>query len=111
MHDYPHVIVFGDIPEKSNDDDEEKEEVPFQRQYTVVVDETCYEFFNDAVDALQILITTYFNFNRVYPKSCACFLEFIQRRFLNIYPLEGSRSKSQEIVSKVDRFIAKLQKI
>ena len=109
LHPHPHIVIFEDIPEPENEDDQDIAHI--KRQYAVVVDNISYSKVNNLIDALQLLIATYFNFNRVYPKACACFLEFIQRRFLSIFPYEGNRSKNKEIVIKVERFIQKTQKI
>ncbi|XP_033221643.1 uncharacterized protein LOC117175910 [Belonocnema kinseyi] len=64
------------------------------------------------VNALQILIATYFVFNQTYPKTHACTLLFLQMYLLNISsPNTTCRAKSEVSKRKVFTLFKALQKI
>lgn len=62
-------------------------------------------------EALEILMSAYYVFNMEYPTQCACTLEFIQKYFLNIHPLSGTKSRKVATKYKVLSLFNKLRDI
>ncbi|XP_070163042.1 uncharacterized protein [Polyergus mexicanus] len=62
-------------------------------------------------EALEMLMSAYYVFNMEYPTHCACTLEFIQKYFLNIHPISGTKSRKVATKYKVLSFFNKLRDI
>ena len=105
IHTHPYILIFGGLPKEDNDCNADT-----ARQYHVVVNSTAFAGLPCLVQALKLLLIVFFNFNYTYPNTCAHFLEFIQRCFMEIYPTEGTRS-NQATVKKAQTFMKKIQSI
>ena len=79
-------------------------------EYWLVIDKVPVEKADNLLQALQMLIASYFVFNRNYPSEVSCFLEFVQMKFLNLYT-NISRSKSKATTDKVNTLIKKINTI
>jgi len=62
-------------------------------------------------EALKMLMSVYYIFNMEYPTNCTCTLEFLQKYFLNIHPLAGSKSRRISTRYKVLSLFNKLRDI
>lgn len=79
-----------------------------ENRYHLIV-EYCYTNTVDNIkDAVIILIESYFVFNKTWPKEVSCFLEFVQMRWCEIYPVDATRAKSKAITEKIYSFFRKL---
>uniref|UniRef100_A0A8C4TBA5 Uncharacterized protein n=1 Tax=Erpetoichthys calabaricus TaxID=27687 RepID=A0A8C4TBA5_ERPCA len=52
------------------------------------------------VSGLAAVFASYYNFNLQYQEEAACTLEFVQRRFIDINPERGSKTKQGKLISK-----------
>ncbi|XP_031776821.1 uncharacterized protein LOC103317814 isoform X2 [Nasonia vitripennis] len=101
---YPHIVVFGGLPKEGDSDTDHA------TTYCVVVDGIAFPKNPCIIEALKYLIVVYFNFNHTYENAFAHFLEFLQRCFMEIYPIDGNRSNVQ-IIKKVQTFIKRIKAI
>lgn len=76
-----------------------------EKQYFILVDYNLIDIADDLIEALQLLMASYFMLNRTYPESCCFFLEFIQMYFFQIYPSKGTRSRLKTKTNKVHTLI------
>ncbi|KAJ8676639.1 hypothetical protein QAD02_012426 [Eretmocerus hayati] len=96
--EYPAILVR----ETTEPDD------PFERKIHITYNGTlCIRKCDGLIDALQMIIALYFMMNANYPKQIACFLEFVQRGWLNIGP-DKARSKDIANARKAYTLIHKI---
>ena len=81
------------------------------KQYLLIIDKVVCDSATNALEGLQMLIASYFVFNRTYPKEGSCFLQFVQMRFLEIFSTEASKCKSKALTNKVQTLINKLNSL
>ena len=79
-------------------------------EYWLVIDKVPVEKADNLLQALQLLLASYFVFNKNYPSEVASFLEFAQMKFLNLYT-NISRSKSKATTDKVNTLIRKINSV
>lgn len=72
----------------------------------MLIEKTCCFY-----EALQMLMSSYYIFNMEYPANSTCTLEFIQKYFLNIHPISGSKSRKTATKYRVLSFFNKLRNI
>ncbi|KAJ8671529.1 hypothetical protein QAD02_002788 [Eretmocerus hayati] len=61
------------------------------------------------LEALNLLLASYFIFNESYPLEGTCFLEMLQRRYLEICPVNATKSRRQRLSAKVTTMINNLK--
>lgn len=72
----------------------------------VLIERTCCFY-----EALEMLMSVYYIFNMEYPVKSACTLEFLQKYFLNIHPISGTKSRKVSTKTKVLSLFNKLRDI
>lgn len=80
----------------------------FVKEYIVFVDKKpAPDVSTNVLEALEVLISTYFVFNRLYPKKAVCFLLFLQVKFLRILEdnsKAGNKVSRNKVISFVKHF-------
>lgn len=101
-------IHFTDsIPNEEN-----AQENDFQYKFLILFEKKVVYRCNSLLKALQLLIATYFTFNKTFPKVHGNILLFIQTYFLNIKTRQGNcRSRSDIFKNKVIALCNSLNKI
>ncbi|KAJ8683954.1 hypothetical protein QAD02_019746 [Eretmocerus hayati] len=90
---HPHIVVIGG---KSDDEDSsfwDHTKNDNLKEYYLLIDKFAIECASDIMEALQLLLGSYYVFNRSYPIEATCFLEFLQQQYLEIVPGSDSRSR------------------
>ncbi|KAJ8671620.1 hypothetical protein QAD02_002879 [Eretmocerus hayati] len=80
--------------------------------YSLIVDGCEVNTSPGIIHALAVLVTSYFVYNRPYPKESPCFLEYCQMRYFDIVlDKPPYRSKNQKKVARAETLYSKVSKI